>query len=224
MKKRLMRTAIIWIVVFAGASYYFYTQKQMNDGVIALSPDDNESAAVVIERPSRDSDGLENEDASLEIGGAFSLVDQDGQPVTEQTYADTHKLVFFGFTNCPAVCPTELQKVTLIMDELGDDAEKITPMFITVDPERDSVEQIKGYVVQFHPRLVGLTGTQEQIDGVKNAFKVYASKVENEMMEEYMVDHSAFLYLTDKDNMVLEVYPSTDTAEQIAADIKSRGL
>ena len=127
------------------------------------------------------------------MGGDFTLVDQDGKTVTQADFADSYKLVFFGFSYCPSICPTELQKITLVLGDLGDEiANKITPIFISVDPERDTPEQLKQYVVQFNPRLVGLTGTPEQIEAVTKSFRIYATKVENDMMDEYMMDHSSF--------------------------------
>ncbi|MBI1301379.1 MAG: redoxin domain-containing protein [Alphaproteobacteria bacterium] len=161
---------------------------------------------------------------SIDIGGEFTLVNQDGEEVTHDDFSDSYKLIFFGFTYCPAVCPTELQKMKLVLDELGPLAEKFTPIFISVDPERDTVPVVKEYVAQFHPKLVGLTGSVEQIEEVKKAYRVYASKVENDMMDEYMVDHSSFMYFMDKGNKMLALYPSTDTALEIAEDIKARKL
>lgn len=220
MKARIFRMVVIWALVFAGAFAYFYNQRSqtLDGGVIAISPDDV-TAGSVVQRPSR-----KIETAESDIGGSFALIDQNGQAVTEQNYANAYKLVFFGFTYCPAVCPTELQKVALILDDLAEDGDVITPIFVSVDPERDTPEQMKQYVEQFHPRLVGLTGSFEQIEAVKQSFRVYATKTENEFMDEYMVDHSAFLYLMDQENKMIALYPSTDTAEQIAQDIKSRNL
>ncbi len=223
MKMRLLRTLIIWVTVFAGASAYFYWQKsnQLDRGVVTISPDDNDGVvASVIKRPSRKAETS----SESQIGGAFEMIDHNGKAVTDKDYADKHKLVFFGFTYCPAICPTELQKVNVIMQELGKEAEAITPLFVTVDPERDTVDVMKQYVEQFHPRLIGLTGSAEQVEATKQTFRVYATKVENEMMEEYMMDHSAFLYLMDKNNKMVALYPSKDTAVDIANDIKGRNL
>lgn len=223
MKKSLIRwTFFLLIGVSIGAVWKQYkNQAEMSGGVIALSPDDQGSAASVIKKPSRKTTNA----VESSVGGAFEMIDHTGKTVTQDDYADTYKLVFFGFTYCPAICPTELQKVTLILETLEQEtADKITPIFITVDPERDTVEEISQYVGQFHPRLVGLTGTQEQVDATKSAFKVYATKVENEMMDEYMMDHSAFLYLMDQSNKMIAMYPSTDTADDIAKDIQEKEL
>lgn len=220
MKKRFIRWIILLVIGLGIGSLigYFQAQNELESGVITVSPDENSNATILKQPESKKIEGAED------VGGGFSLIDHNGQKVTEANYADDYKLVFFGFTYCPAICPAELQKIALIMDDLGDQAENITPLFITVDPERDTVEVLRDYVVQFHPDIVGLTGSENQIDAVKNAFKVYASKVENEMMEGYMVDHSAFTYLTDMDNKVIAFYPAEKTAEEIAQDIREKGL
>ncbi len=223
MKNRFIRWIFLLVIGFAiGAGItYFKAKNELSKGVSALSSVD-EGAATILKKPVSASD--DEVIGASDIGGGFSLIDHDGKDVTEHDYADSYKLIFFGFTYCPAICPAELQKFALIMDELGEDAEEIKPLFITVDPERDTAEVMKNYVIQFHPDLIGLTGSQAQIDAVKNAFKVYASKVENEMMEGYMMDHSSFTYLTDKENKLIAMYPAKDSAEDIAADIKARGL
>jgi cytochrome oxidase Cu insertion factor (SCO1/SenC/PrrC family) len=216
---RMTLFLLIGLGLGLGIKYYMERQ-ELNSGVIELSPDEN-GVATILKKPEK----AENEIAGMtDIGGAFTLVDHNGNTVTEKDYADTYKLVFFGFTFCPAVCPTELQKLAVIMDSLGDDAEKVTPLFITVDPERDTPDVMKAYVEQFHPDLVGLTGNEEQVKAVTHAFKAYASKVEVEMMDEYMMDHSSFLYLTDHNNMVIDMYPAKDTAEDIAKEIQEKGL
>ncbi len=211
---------ILFLVIglsIGSAIAFFQVQNEMDAGVIEVSPDDRE-VATILKKPAQS--GSENK--SSQVGGPFTLVDHTGETVTEENYAGQYKLIFFGFTYCPAICPTELNKVAQILEQLGEDGEQITPLFITVDPERDTVEQMAQYVEQFHPRLVGLTGTQEQIDAVTSAYKVFATKVENEMMEEYMMDHSSFLYFMGPDDSLLTTYPSTDTADYIAKEIKTQ--
>lgn len=222
-RNRFIRWSFFLLIgVAIGMTFNFVMeQNEMDGGIIALSPDDN-NVATIIKRPSRSVDSNANKPS---LGGAFTLVNQDGKAVTQDNYADQYKLIFFGFTYCPAICPTELLKITTLMNQLGDDmTDKITPIFITIDPERDTPEQIKTYLESFHPRMIGLTGSQDQIDAVKKEYKVYASKVENEMMDEYMMDHSAFLYFIAPDDSFVSMYPSTDTAAQIAADIRSLGV
>ena len=227
MKKRIFRWTILLIIGFGIGSGigYFQAQNELDSGVIPLSPDDKSTAAAatILKKPT--STANKTTSGTSNIGGEFTLIDHNEQEVTNETYKGTHKLIFFGFTYCPAVCPTELQKITNIMEELGADYDNtITPLFITLDPERDDVGTMKDYVAQFHPALIGLTGSIEQIDAVKNTFKVYSSKVENDMMDEYMIDHSSFIYLTDWDNKLISMYPSKDTVKHIVQDIKKRHL
>ncbi len=154
-----------------------------------------------------------------EIGGEFVLLNHKGETVTHNDFKAHYKLIFFGFTTCPAICPVELGRMANIMDALGKDAEKVQPIFITIDPERDTQEVIKDYVPQFHPKLIGLTGSVEQIEAVKASFKVTASKADNEMMGEYMMNHSTFMYFMSPDNQLLKLYSTKDEVEFIASDL-----
>lgn len=157
-----------------------------------------------------------------QVGGGYSLIDHNGKAVSEANYSGSYKIIFFGFTYCPAVCPTELQKMTRVLDILGEDGGDIEPLFISVDPERDTPDVIRDYVMQFHPSITGLTGSRAQIDTVLESYKVYATKVESEFMDGYMMDHSAFMYLMSPDDVLITLYPTEDTAENIAKDIKNR--
>ena len=130
------------------------------------------------------------------IGGPFTLVDHNGNVVTEKSYSGKFLLVFFGFTYCPDVCPAALQTVTAALDKLGHKANKVRPLFISVDPGRDTPEQLKLYMSNFHKRIVGLTGTPEQIAAVAKAYRIYFRKVEDSTNTDgYTMDHSAFIYL-----------------------------
>ncbi len=216
MKNRLTRWIILLVIGFAigSAIGYFQGKNEQKNNIIELSPDstNNAQTQASAQEPTK----------TKTKGKTFTLIDHNGKQVTQDKYADSYKLMFFGFTFCPAVCPTELQKVNLIMDELGELANNITPIFVSIDPERDTPEVMKEYVAQFHPKLVGLTGSMEQIEAVKKTYNVYAKKVENDMMEEYMMDHSTFLYFMSPDNNLIALYPAKDSAEKIAKDIKSR--
>ena len=130
------------------------------------------------------------------VGGPFSLIDHNGRRVTEKTYPGEYLLVFFGFTHCPDICPAALQTVTAAMDQIGDKAKRLRPLFITVDPERDTAEILNDYVSNFHPRIVGLTGTKSEIAAVAKAYRAYYRKAEDDSITDgYSVDHSAFVYL-----------------------------
>lgn len=140
------------------------------------------------------------------IGGAFALTDQHGKTVKDADFHGRFMLVYFGFTHCPDICPTALAAMTRALDALGDDAKRVVPIFITVDPERDNVAAMKKYAASF-PRLVALTGDKKHIEAVEAAYKVYAAKV-NTKGKDYAVDHSGFIYLMDGEGKYLRHFPS----------------
>jgi len=161
--------------------------------------------------------------AGASIGGAFTLVDQDGRPATEKAFAGHYTLVYFGYTFCPDVCPLDVQKMASALRsfEKTDPARaaKVVPVFITVDPERDTPAALKAFVGAFHPRLVGLTGSVEQVEAAKRAYKVYAKKAGAPGATDYLVDHSAMTYLMGPDGKPISFADHSATAEQIAADL-----
>jgi protein SCO1/2 len=146
------------------------------------------------------------------IGGPFNLVDQTGKRVTDADFRGKSMLVFFGFTSCPDICPAGLQVMTAALDKLGPKSDNVTPVFITVDAERDTPEKLAEYVKSFSPRLVGLTGTPEEVAAVAKAYRVYAKKVPDPNTPgTYTYDHSSILYLMGPDgNYVAHFSPSTD--------------
>ncbi len=155
------------------------------------------------------------------FGGDFTLKNHLGETVTQANFDNQYRLIYFGFTYCPAICPTELQRISSVLKELGDKGNTIQPIFITVDPERDNVATMKDYVGLFHPRLIGLTGTTEQTDIVKKAYKIYAAKVQEEGMNDYTMDHSSFIYFMGPDNSLIRIFKTDDTIEQMIDVIKS---
>lgn len=157
------------------------------------------------------------------IGGPFELVDHNGRTVTEKDFAGRLMLVYFGFTHCPDICPTGLQTIAIAMDQLGAAAEKVQPILITVDPERDTPAVMKDYVQAFHERLVGLTGSPEQVAKVAREYRVYYQKVTlKESSLGYSVDHSGFIYLMDGQGKYLSHFRHDATPEQMAQRIKGR--
>ena len=133
------------------------------------------------------------------VGGPFTLTDHTGKTVSEKDFLGRHTLIYFGFTHCPDVCPAELTTISEALKTLGDKANAVTPVFISVDPERDTVEQMAAYVTHFHDRLVGLTGTVEQIKAAAKAFRVYHKKVDDDSSGAgYTIDHSSIIYLMDE--------------------------
>jgi protein SCO1/2 len=130
------------------------------------------------------------------ITSEFELVDQTGKAVRDEDFDGKWQLVFFGFTSCPDICPTTLANVTAGLEELGPAAEQLQPLLITVDPERDTAPVLKEYLTAFDPRILGLTGTPEQVGKALRSFRVYAGKRPLEKGD-YTMDHSAFIYLMD---------------------------
>ena len=156
-----------------------------------------------------------------QIGGEFTLTNNKGQVVTEKDFKGKLMLVFFGYTFCPDVCPTEMNVFVNVVQGLGDAAKDIVPGFITVDPKRDTVEVMDEFVQAFHPSIVGLTGTETQINSVKKAFRAYGQAVnEKDDPEFYLVDHTSFTYLMDKDGILSTVFSYGTSPEEIIETIK----
>lgn len=131
------------------------------------------------------------------IGGPYTLTNHRGETVTDQTYRGKVQLVFFGFTHCPDVCPTALSLLTDLLEQLGPSAEQVQPIFITVDPERDTVEAMSRYVEAFHPSIIGLTGSLEQVATAAQAFRVYYRKAPV-AGGDYFMEHSGSIYVMDR--------------------------
>ena len=155
------------------------------------------------------------------IGGTFSLIATDGTRVSSDHWPDQYKLVFFGFTHCPDICPTGLQTITSAMETLGEASQHITPLFITVDPERDTAEIMKQYITAFHPRLIGLTGSKEEVKQAIDAYRVYASRQEMEGEDShYLMNHSGYIYLMDKEGRYLTHFNSDSDVQTMASTIR----
>ena len=155
------------------------------------------------------------------VGGPFTLTDHTGKRVTDQDFRGKFMLVFFGFTYCPDVCPTALQVMAAALDKLGPKAaDRIVPLFITIDPERDTPAQMATYVKSFHPRLIGLTGTQAQIDAVTKEYRVYAKKVPDpKSTAGYTMDHSAIMYVMSPDGTYRTHFTHATNVEALAGQL-----
>ena len=154
------------------------------------------------------------------VGGPFSLVDQTGRRVTDKDFRGKKMLVYFGFTSCPDVCPAGLQVIAAALDRLGPKAEAITPIFITVDPERDTPAKMAEYVKSFHPRLVGLTGTADEVNAVAKAYRVYFKKIPDEKTPDaYSVDHTSIMYLMDENGGFVRHFSYPIEASQLVAEL-----
>jgi cytochrome oxidase Cu insertion factor (SCO1/SenC/PrrC family) len=157
------------------------------------------------------------------VGGPFELIDHTGQARTERDFRGKLMLVYFGFTYCPDVCPTDLQAIGLALDKLGAGADNLQPLFVTVDPERDTREHLAEYVKLFHPRLIGLTGAADAIRRAADAYKVYYAKVPlGKDAGDYTVDHTAFIYLMDRDGNYLGFFPPGTSADRMVEIIRPR--
>lgn len=141
------------------------------------------------------------------IGGPFQLTNQDGAAVTDANYKGKYLLIYFGYTYCPDVCPTGLQSMAHALDQLGADVSKVQPLYITIDPARDTPAKIKEYISSFHPQIVGLTGTQQQISTLAKAYQVYFAKSEQVDDKDYLMDHSSLIYLMDPNGKLVKTFP-----------------
>lgn len=154
------------------------------------------------------------------IGGSFTLTNQDGKAVTDADYKGKLLLVYFGYTYCPDLCPTGLQSVSKALDHMDqDEVAKVQPLFITIDPARDTPEKMKDYVASFHPALVGLTGSATQIADVARKYQVYYAKGEQVDEHDYMMDHSSLIYLMNTDGHLIQTF-----AEEADPDLIIKAL
>lgn len=156
------------------------------------------------------------------IGGPFSLIDQEGKPVTEADYRGQYMLVYFGFTYCPDVCPTSLNRNMQALDALDPAlAEKVLPVLVTVDPARDTPEHLGEYVGLFSPRMVGLTGSPEQIAAAAKAYGVYYAKVDDpDDAEHYLMDHTSITYLMGPDGAFIQHFRHDLPPDEMAAQLR----
>jgi protein SCO1/2 len=154
------------------------------------------------------------------VGGSFDLIDHTGKPRTDTDFRGQLLLVYFGYTYCPDQCPTDLQAIAQALDQLGPAADAIQPLFITLDPERDTAEHLADYVAAFHPKLVGLTGAPEAIRRVALAYKVYYRKAPGAENTDYAVDHTSFIYLVDAAGHFLGFLPPGTSADRLTQVVR----
>jgi protein SCO1/2 len=155
---------------------------------------------------------------AVELGGPFTLTDQYGERKTEADFRGKYMLVFFGYTYCPDVCPTTLAVMSAALDMMGNRADRIVPVFITVDPKRDTPEAMKTYLSAFGPRWVGLTGTPDEIAAVAKEYRVFY-RINDSEGENYTVDHSGVVYLLKPDGTYLANYSLANSPDMMAADL-----
>lgn len=157
--------------------------------------------------------------AASAIGGPFQLVDQTGQAVTDKSLKGKPTIIFFGFTHCPDVCPTALFEMSEILRAMGDDAKRVNAFFVSVDPERDTPQIMKDYLSSFDPNLKGLTGSPEAVAAIVSGYRVYAKKVPLKDGD-YTMDHTALIYLMDRDGKFVAPFNIKRRPEEAAADLK----
>ncbi|HJD65137.1 MAG TPA: SCO family protein [Rickettsia endosymbiont of Diachasma alloeum] len=160
---------------------------------------------------------------NAEIGGDFELIDQNGELFNSDELKDKLSLIYFGFTSCPDICPTSLNKITKAVEILSENKIDIVPVFITIDSSRDTPAVLKEYLKHFHPKFIGLTGNEKQIREVADKFKVYYAKVasESDNNQDYILDHSSFTYLMDKNGKYLKHFYLDSAPKEIMEFLKS---
>jgi cytochrome oxidase Cu insertion factor (SCO1/SenC/PrrC family) len=154
------------------------------------------------------------------VGGPFTLVAHDGRTVSEKDLQGKLTLMFFGYRYCPDFCPNELQKYTEVLEQLGPDADKVQVWFVSIDPERDRPEDLAEYVSLFDPRIVGLSGSAEQVAGAAKAWRVYYAKAEQDESSDYLMDHSTYSYLMGQDGQNVAVFNYEAPPETMVKVIK----
>ncbi|MBT4770713.1 MAG: SCO family protein [Rhodospirillaceae bacterium] len=160
---------------------------------------------------------------TVTVGGPFSLIDQNGVRRSQDDFAGSYMLVNFGYTFCPDVCPTALRDISAAIDLLGADGEKVIPVFITIDPERDTVEKLKPYAAHFHPRLVALTGGPDEIKAAAKAYRIYYARADLDLGDgDYLMDHSSLYYLMGPDGKFIRHFSFGAPADEMAAAIRAQ--
>ncbi|CAE6419137.1 unnamed protein product [Rhizoctonia solani] len=190
------RAAALFIATGAGLYYYFTTEKAKLE-----ERKRQEAADSKVGRP--------------KVGGPFQLVSHEDKPFTHADLLGKWSLIYFGFTRCPDICPEELDKMGEVIDAIdATHGPIVQPVFISCDPARDSVPVVKKYIAEFHPRLIGLTGTYEQVKSACKAYRVYFSTPPNASEnDDYLVDHSIFFYLMDPKGQFVDAFGKSQTAD-----------
>ena len=164
--------------------------------------------------------GTGQETSAVAIGGPFTLVDQDGKTVSDADFKGQLTLVYFGYTFCPDACPTALGTITAALNKLGTGADQVTPIFITIDPQRDTQQVMKDYAANFHPRLRALTGSIDQVTAAAHAYRVYFAKADGADPQHYLMDHTTIIYLMDRNGRYLAHFGPEAAPDDIVAELK----
>lgn len=151
------------------------------------------------------------------IGGDFTLTDQHGIRRSTTEFRGKYRLIYFGYSFCPDICPLGLQNMSGALSILGRDLDEVVPIFVTIDPERDTVENLKIYATNFHSKFIMLTGTAQEVESVLKSYKVYAARAKPDgTMADYLMDHSTLIYLMDREGHFMKSFPHTTPPEELA--------
>ena len=156
------------------------------------------------------------------VGGPFTLTDPSGARRSLADFRGRLVLLYFGFTYCPDVCPTDLMAIGNLIRSLGPDGDRLQPVFITLDPERDTRNVLRAYVASFHPRFVALTGTEDEIRRVATSYKVFFQKVRPPGVGTYLIDHSAYVFLLDREGRFITLFPPGTPQERMAVMVREQ--
>jgi protein SCO1/2 len=156
------------------------------------------------------------------VGGPFTLTDQGGGRKSLSDFRDRLVLLYFGFTYCPDVCPTDLMAVGNLIRSLGPEGDKLQPVFVTLDPARDTPDVLRAYVASFHPRFVALTGTEDEIRRVATSYKIYFEKVKPPGVDTYLIDHTAYVFLLDREGRFITLFPPGTPLERMAVMVREQ--
>jgi protein SCO1/2 len=177
-------------------------------------------AMLALRAPSSITEAVTRVTGKAAVGGPFNLVDQTGKRVTDKDFRGRYMLVFFGYTNCPDICPSGLQVMSAALDKLGRRGADIVPILITLDPQHDTPQKLASYIKSFSPRLIALTGTDGDIAATAKAYRVFFQKVPDEQdPSHYSIDHSGLFYLMGKDGALLAPIPHTTDVDQFVQGI-----
>jgi len=160
------------------------------------------------------------ENASPAVGGPFTLTDQNGATRSDSDFRGKIMLIYFGYTYCPDACPTTLQAISQTMDAIGNQASKVQPIFISVDPTRDTPDQLKSYAANFHPGILYLTGAPDTLKQVENEYRIYVAKVPQSGSDDYLIDHSSIIYVMGTNGRYLASMPAGLPPKVMAATLQ----
>lgn len=202
MNSRLPLLALVGLLIGAGAALYVVGRDGPN-----LGP----------------SEGSVTSGKAL-IGGPFTLTDHTGKRVTEKDFLGRYTLLFFGYTHCPDICPSALQVIAAALEKLGDKGKAVTPVFVTLDPERDTPEKLASYIQSFDKTFTGLTGSKEEVAAAAKAYRIYYEVIpDDKIAGEYAIDHAAIIYLMGKDGQFVTHIPHTTNVDQVV-DVLNKAI